>query len=233
MTTPASRLRGRRAASRRAGSARAAFARPKSSTFTRPSVVSMMLAGLRSRWTMPFSWAAASASARAMPIVDHPPTGSPPSRNQAIERLALHQLHREEAHAAGLLDRVDGDDVRVIERGDGLGLALEALRGARGRGHVGGQHLERDVAPSFVSVGAIDFAHPAGADGSGDPVVRERGADQGPGPPGQVLGVRRARLKALNRGWILPQPAFSGPAPDGPFTSARPTVWLPLKSGAL
>ena len=30
------------------------FARPKSSTFARPSVVTMMLAGFRSRWRMPF-----------------------------------------------------------------------------------------------------------------------------------------------------------------------------------
>src|SRR5262249_7921501 len=34
-----------------------ALAKPKSSTFTRPSGVSLMLAGLRSRWTTPFSCA--------------------------------------------------------------------------------------------------------------------------------------------------------------------------------
>ena len=38
---------------RRARSARSAFASPKSSTFTMPSGVILMLAGLRSRWTMP------------------------------------------------------------------------------------------------------------------------------------------------------------------------------------
>ena len=40
-----------------------AFARPKSSTFTTPSGVTLMFAGLRSRWTMPFSCAASRASA--------------------------------------------------------------------------------------------------------------------------------------------------------------------------
>ena len=39
------------------------FARPKSSTFTRPSPVTKMFSGFRSRWTIPFSWAAASPSA--------------------------------------------------------------------------------------------------------------------------------------------------------------------------
>jgi hypothetical protein len=39
-----------------------AFARPKSSTLTTPSGVMAMLAGFRSRWTMPLSWAASSAS---------------------------------------------------------------------------------------------------------------------------------------------------------------------------
>ena len=39
---------------------------PKSSTFTRPAGVTITLAGLMSRWTMPWAWAAASASAISM-----------------------------------------------------------------------------------------------------------------------------------------------------------------------
>jgi hypothetical protein len=39
------------------------FASPKSSTLTTPSGVTLMLAGFRSRWTMPFSCAASRASA--------------------------------------------------------------------------------------------------------------------------------------------------------------------------
>ena len=42
------------------------LASPKSSTFTRPSSLTMMLPGLTSRWTMPLSCAAASASAMGM-----------------------------------------------------------------------------------------------------------------------------------------------------------------------
>ena len=40
-----------------------AFANPKSSTFTMPSARTLMLAGFRSRWMMPCSCAASSASA--------------------------------------------------------------------------------------------------------------------------------------------------------------------------
>ena len=41
----------------------AAFASPKSSTLTCPPGVILMLAGFRSRWTMPCSWAASIPSA--------------------------------------------------------------------------------------------------------------------------------------------------------------------------
>lgn len=47
-------------------------------------------------------------------------------RNEPIERPALDQLHREKVNAVGFLHRVERDDVRVIEGGDGAGFALEA-----------------------------------------------------------------------------------------------------------
>ena len=40
----------------------AALAIPRSISFTRPSGMSMMLAGLTSRWTSPRAWAAARAA---------------------------------------------------------------------------------------------------------------------------------------------------------------------------
>ena len=53
------------------------FASPKSSTLTRQSAATITLAGLRSRWTMPRSWAAVSASARAVAMPTIRSTGSP------------------------------------------------------------------------------------------------------------------------------------------------------------
>ena len=60
VTTPSPVAGGMRASR---GSGASALARPKSSTFTVPAAVSLMLPGLRSRWTMPLSCAASSASA--------------------------------------------------------------------------------------------------------------------------------------------------------------------------
>ena len=55
------------------------FARPKSSTFTVPSGRSFTFAGLRSRWTIPSSWAASSASAICRAIGSASSTGIGPS----------------------------------------------------------------------------------------------------------------------------------------------------------
>ena len=55
----------------------AAFASPKSSTFTTPSGRILMFAGFRSRWTMPCSCAASSASAICRAIVRASASGRP------------------------------------------------------------------------------------------------------------------------------------------------------------
>jgi hypothetical protein len=56
-----------------------ALARPKSSTLTAPSAVILTLAGFRSRWTIPRSCAASSASAIWRAIGSASPSGSRPS----------------------------------------------------------------------------------------------------------------------------------------------------------
>ena len=63
----------------------------------------------------------------------------------------------------------DGEQVRLAPE------APEALGVLR---HLGRQHLDRDVALEVRVGGAVDLAHPAGAEGRGDPVVRQRLADQ-------------------------------------------------------
>ena len=91
-------------------------------------------------------------------------------RHERGERLALDQLHGEEADAAGFLDRVERHDVPVVQRGDGPRLALEALEQVGPRGQVRGQQLHRHVAAETGVAGAIDLAH-AGAK-RGDDLVR-------------------------------------------------------------
>ena len=55
-----------------------ALARPKSSTLTCPSAPTFTFAGLRSRWTIPFSWAASSASAICFAIATASSSGTRP-----------------------------------------------------------------------------------------------------------------------------------------------------------
>ena len=76
------------------------------------------------------------------------------------ERLALDERHGEPELAGGLARVVDGEDVRVLQPGGELDLALEAL-GAERVGQVGVQHLERDrpVVPQVL--GEEDRGHAA------------------------------------------------------------------------
>lgn len=46
--------------------------------------------------------------------------------NPCIERFAFHELHRQEMHIVRLFDRMDGDDVGVVQCGHGFRFALEA-----------------------------------------------------------------------------------------------------------
>jgi len=67
-----------------------AFARPKSSTFTAPSGVILMLAGLRSRWLISYSCPASSASAICRAIGNASSNGMAPS---AIRSASVGQPH--------------------------------------------------------------------------------------------------------------------------------------------
>ena len=112
----------------------------------RPSV-SMMLPGLRSRWTMPGavrlverigdldrrSAAPGRAAAR-------------PSASRVGERLALEMLHHQEVDAVLAADVVERADVRVVQRGDRAGLALEAFADVGIAGERGREDLDGDRA---------------------------------------------------------------------------------------
>ncbi len=75
------------------------------------------------------------------------------------QRLPLGQLHDQEVHAVVVLDLVDAGDVGVVQRGQRLGLALEARQPLGRGGHRFGQHLQRDLAVELGVHGAIDRAH--------------------------------------------------------------------------
>src|SRR5215472_3336732 len=114
------------------GGSSAAFANPKSSNFTTPSGVTLMFAGLRSRWMIPFSCAASSPVRDLSRVIERRV-----DRHRAVEIAALHQFHYERA----LFDPVNRRDIRMIERCEHLRLALEARQSVR----IPGEGLRQDL----------------------------------------------------------------------------------------
>ncbi len=100
-----------------------------------------------------------------------------PARGDELGQAApLDQLHGQEARARVLLDRVEGDDVGVVERRDGARFALQAGESLGRGGEVRGQELERHVPAEPRVAGAIDLAHATRAQGDEDLVGAETGA---------------------------------------------------------
>jgi hypothetical protein len=66
-------------------------------------------------------------------------------RKNLGQGLALHELHRHEVNAICPLDRIDVEDVRMIERRDNFGLTLKTLSAMVVLGELGRQYLRRDL----------------------------------------------------------------------------------------
>ena len=75
-----------------------------------------------------------------------------PAREALREILARTSSMREEARAVDVVQAVDRGDVRVVERREQLGLALEARQALGIAGEAVGEDLDRDVALERVSV---------------------------------------------------------------------------------
>ena len=162
-----------------------AFARPKSSTFTVPSGRTLMLAGLRSRWMMPCSCAASSASAICFAIGSASSSGMAPRAIRCDEIVALDEFHDERGEVWCLLQSEDLRDVRMVERGEHFCFALKAREPIRVAGDCGRQHLDRDLAFQVRVGGLIHLAHPTNADLRGDVVDAEARA----GSECQTIGI--------------------------------------------
>ena len=155
---------------------------PKSSTLMRPSLVRKTFSGLMSRWTMPRACAAPSASPIAATISTAAAGSSRPfagSGGDALaQRFPFEQLAtRCSGEPSIVADVVHGHDVGMVEHPHREGLALHPHPSLPVVGEVGRQHLDGHVAPQPRVPGAVDAAHSALADQSGDHV----GADGGPG----------------------------------------------------
>jgi len=93
--------------------------------------------------------------------------------DRVLEVLAVEQLHGHEGLVALGAELVDGDDVRVAQQRDRLGLAHEALADGLVRVEAGRDALDGDVAVEHGVVGTEDFAHGALSELAGDLVLAD------------------------------------------------------------
>ena len=80
------------------------------------------------------------------------------------ERLAVDELHRDERRSVVLVDVVDGDDGRMIERRRRSCFPLEATEPLRIGRELVGQDFDRGFTPELGVLGAVDLAHPTGTE---------------------------------------------------------------------
>ena len=140
-----------------------------------PSGVSLMLAGFRSRWTMPLLVRRLERlgdlprdlerlldrdRARAQPLGQVSPSTSSMARNDARA-----------VHAA--LEAVDAAMFGWLSEASSFASRSKRARRSASRAKPSGRTLIATSRPSVVSRGPIDLAHPAGAEGGGDAVVAE------------------------------------------------------------
>ena len=117
------------------------------------------------------------------------------------ECRSLDQLHDESACFAAGLEAVDLGDVRMVQLGEELRLALEAGQALLVLGERGGEDLDRHLALELGVGGAVDLPHAAFADLGGDLV----GAEAGPGrdhparPSGQTARLWSSAARDIAR----------------------------------
>ena len=79
------------------------------------------------------------------------------------------------------LDGVDGDDVRVVERGDAPGFPSEALQTVSVQRERIGKNLQRHITIQLRIARPVDLAHAASAEQGQNRVAAELPSDQGRG----------------------------------------------------
>ena len=94
------------------------------------------------------------------------------------QRLALEQLRDHVERAVGLAEIVNRQDVRMGQRRDRLGLALEAREGLRAPGELPGEDLDRNLPVQARVPGPVHLAHPASAERCLDLVGTESRTDR-------------------------------------------------------
>ena len=135
---------------------------------------------------MPCLCAASRASAICAATSSACASGSGPFSSRSASDSPGEVLHHEVGRAVVRADVVERADVRVRERGDRAGLALEAHAAVRIGAQFGGEDLDGDRAVEAGVAGLVDLTHAARPNGGEDLVRAEAGAGgEGHGlPPG-------------------------------------------------
>src|SRR6266852_2956574 len=95
----------------------------------------------------------------------------------APEGLPLQQFHGDEGSSLGLVNLVDGADVRMIQGRGSLGFALKTAECLRVFGYVIGQELESNKPAEFYVLSLVNHTHPSATELLNDAVVRDDLAD--------------------------------------------------------
>ena len=117
------------------------------------------------------------------------------------QRRAVDELHRDVRNSLvvnlRLIDRVDVDDVRMIERRSRARLLAKALQAVGIDGEAPRQDLDRDAAVQPLVDGGVHRAHPARADLLGNRVVSQPRA--GGNHPAQIRAISRSSGGSTSR----------------------------------
>jgi hypothetical protein len=90
------------------------------------------------------------------------------------EGLPFQQFHGDEGSPIGLIDFVDGADVRVVQRGRSLGLPPKTAESLGVVGEFVGKELEGDVATELEVLSLVHHAHAPTPDPAEDAVIGNR-----------------------------------------------------------
>ena len=105
----------------------------------------------------------------------------PVLRNLLVERAPLDELHRHEGNIIVFLDGENGDDVRVVECGDGPGFPSEARQTVCVSREGRRKNLQRHITIQFRVTRAVDLAHSTSAEQRQNPAAAELPSDHGRG----------------------------------------------------
>ena len=89
------------------------------------------------------------------------------------KRLPIDEFHRQVVNAVVLFNRVNGDDVGMVQRGEQPGFTLKPGKAVGICGKFFGQSLDRNFTAELRVASLPHFSHPAPADGRDNRVVTE------------------------------------------------------------